>query len=66
MTQDKKLKNTWDIIHIINVHMHNIQMHMGIKFEISNTNILGVVGINVTKRTNMASNFINHSHLISA
>ena len=41
--------NIWDIDKIIHVHIHSTQMHMYIKYEVSNTNILGVININMIK-----------------
>ena len=45
-----QIKNAYDITLIICVHMHSTLMQMSVKFEVSNTNITLVTGINVTKR----------------
>ena len=36
------IKNTWDIVHIIDVQTQNTWLHMCTKFEVSNANISGL------------------------
>ena len=43
------IKNTQKSINIINVHRYGTQIHMGIKFEVSYTNISGAIHINLNK-----------------
>ena len=40
------MKNTHDIVQIIDVHIHSRQMHICVKYGKSNTNILGVIEMN--------------------
>ena len=39
------MKNTWNIFNIIVVYAHSTKMHICIKFEVSTTNISGVIDI---------------------
>ena len=50
MTYSYKIKNTYGIVKIINVHIHNTQMDMYVNFEVSNTSISGVIFTKVIKR----------------
>ena len=50
-----QMKNTWDIVQIIDVHIQGIYAQMCIKFEVANTNISGPFEINAIKRINMAT-----------
>ena len=44
-----KMMNSWDIVHVICFHMHNTYMHVCVNFELSNTNISGVIDISENK-----------------
>ena len=44
------IRNTCDMVQIIDMAMQSTYIHICVKIEVSLTNILGFININVTKR----------------